>query len=196
MARRGRLCHASLVRCSQNLRRHIPCRQGASRSSTKVGLGAGCPTGHRPSIAAAVTLDVAGYVAVREPFRRASGRVVAGHVARLSMRAGLMHALMKTKPGPVRKLSIPWGSERGEATGHCGSGKAKARPKAVSRYDSNQSLHFCSQSSLAALSYSISQARSIQPFSSKFAMVARPAGNSLESPSSLPDASFVSALRS
>jgi hypothetical protein len=63
-----------------------------------------------PSIAiTARTLDVAGYVAVREPFRRASGWVVAGHVAWLSMRTGLMHALMKTKPTPVRKLSILWG---------------------------------------------------------------------------------------
>jgi hypothetical protein len=48
MARHGRLCHASLARCSQNLPRRMCCRQGASRSSTKVGLGAGCPTGHRP----------------------------------------------------------------------------------------------------------------------------------------------------
>src|SRR4051812_40274042 len=39
------------------------------------------------AIAAAVTLDVAGYVVVREPFRRGSGRVVAGHMARLSRSA-------------------------------------------------------------------------------------------------------------
>jgi hypothetical protein len=62
-------------------------------------------------IAAAVTLDVAGYVAFREPFRRASWRVVAGHVARLPSRTGSMHALMKAMPNPIRKLSIPWGSE-------------------------------------------------------------------------------------
>src|SRR5712672_1114960 len=43
-----RLCHASLARCSQNLRRHIPCRPGGGRSSTKAGPGAGCPIGHRP----------------------------------------------------------------------------------------------------------------------------------------------------
>jgi hypothetical protein len=48
MAQRGRLCHASSARCSQNLRHHIPCRRDARRSSTRASLEAGCPTGHRP----------------------------------------------------------------------------------------------------------------------------------------------------
>jgi hypothetical protein len=50
MAQRGRLCHASLARCSQNLRHRILCKRGGGRSSTKAGLGAGCPSGHRPCV--------------------------------------------------------------------------------------------------------------------------------------------------
>jgi len=61
-------------------------------------LGQGVQPDIDHTIAAAVTLDVAGYVAVREPFRRASWRVVAGHVARLPSRTGLMHSLMKAIP--------------------------------------------------------------------------------------------------
>jgi hypothetical protein len=52
------------------------------------------------TIAAAVTLDVAGYVAVRDSFRRASWRVVAGHVARIPSRTRSMHALVKAMTNP------------------------------------------------------------------------------------------------
>jgi hypothetical protein len=50
MARRRQSCHASLARCSQNLRRHIACRGGADRWSTTASLEAGHPVGHRPSV--------------------------------------------------------------------------------------------------------------------------------------------------
>jgi hypothetical protein len=125
MARHDRLCHASLARCSQNLRRHIACRQAPTdRRPTQV-LGQGVQPDIDPTIAAAVTLDVAGYVAVRESFRRASWRVVAGHVARLPSRTGSMHALMKAMPNPMRKLSIPWGSEHRSDTARRGWDKRR-----------------------------------------------------------------------
>jgi hypothetical protein len=94
---------------------HRTCRAAflADKLNADLRPGAILRQGFQPdvdqTIAAAVTLDVAGYVAVRDPFGRASWRVVAGHVARLSLRAGSIHALMNAMPNPMRKLSLPWG---------------------------------------------------------------------------------------
>ena len=52
-------------------------------------------------LAAAETLNVASYVVVREPFRRASRRIGARHVAWLSSRARSRHVPMKAPQKPI-----------------------------------------------------------------------------------------------
>jgi hypothetical protein len=81
MARPGRLCHASSARCSQNPRRHNPCRPGADRPLTMVGPGAGYPVGRQPSASVDRTFGPnIGYYSshgIRDPFRGAAGRIFA-----------------------------------------------------------------------------------------------------------------------
>ena len=86
------------------------CRQGAGRSSTKVGFGAGCLAGHQPNDRSRRDTGccrLRGRLRVISPGCRAG---VAGHVARLSMRAESMHALVKAMTNS-RANYRSWGSE-------------------------------------------------------------------------------------
>jgi hypothetical protein len=71
---------------------------------------------HATIATAARTLDVAGYVTVGEPFRRAAGRVCTCPSC-VSTKSSVMIPRRKTQC----KLSIPWGSERCRATTRRGS---------------------------------------------------------------------------
>ena len=116
-----RLGHASLARCSQNLRRHIPCRPGGGRSSTKAGPGAGCPIGHRPCGDRTCRPNTGCCRSHDRP--RAS---------RPDRREGIclyVETVVAAKPSPriprpaTRcKLSIPWGAKRRIATARGGCG--------------------------------------------------------------------------
>jgi hypothetical protein len=61
------------------------------------------------TIAAAVTLDVASYMAVREPFRRAPWRIVAGHVARLFYESGIDTCANESDAEPNAQIINPLG---------------------------------------------------------------------------------------
>ena len=122
----ARLCHASLARCSQNLSRRIRCRQGASRSSTKVGPEAGCPAGHRQydrSRHDTGCCRLRGRPRAIPPgFRADSCRTCGPAFFACAFEACTNEAQQK----PSCKLSIPWGSEGGEATARRGCGNLLA----------------------------------------------------------------------
>jgi hypothetical protein len=113
MARRGRLCHASLARCSQNLRRRIPCRQGADRSSTKASAGAGCPAGHRPCVDRICRPNI-GCCSSHDRQRSISPGCQAGNCQSIVFAAEPLRMIPRATT--MRKLSIPWGKERLRAT--------------------------------------------------------------------------------
>ena len=61
-------------------------------------------------------------MAVREPFRRASWRVVAGHAARLPSRMGSMHCANESDAEPNTQVINPlgFGTRRSYSTSWCG----------------------------------------------------------------------------
>ena len=124
MARRGRLCHASLARCSQNLRRRIRYRQGADRSSTSAGAyrryhrsdnvsgyGGAAPIAARTGLAAAATVSPAirgsmiGRVALfgRTAMSVAARATIPGTVVELLARAT---AVQRTVGGASARASL------------------------------------------------------------------------------------------
>jgi hypothetical protein len=122
MARRGRLCHASLVRCAQNLRRHIPCRRGGGRSSTKAGLGAAYPTGHRPCGGRTYRAST-GCCRSHGRLRSVPPDRPEGICLSIETVTAAKPWRMIPRPAALRKLSMSWGREQRRATEYPGCGR-------------------------------------------------------------------------
>lgn len=114
MARRRQSCHASSARCAQNPRCDIACRQGAGRLSTKAGLEADCPIGHRPCGDRTCRPNTGCCTLHGRP--RA---IPPGHqegICQSIVRVAAKPSEMIPRPTKRRKLSISCGSERRPAT--------------------------------------------------------------------------------
>jgi hypothetical protein len=116
MARRGR---PSSARCAQNLPCRIRCRRGADRSSNRADPGAGCRAGRRPCVDRTYPPNI-GCCRLRDRRRAILPDRRVGICLFVEIVVAAKPLRMIPRLRPLRKLLIPWGSERYEATARRG----------------------------------------------------------------------------